>query len=118
MHKLDDGGSLRHIHAIVITLDFRLNPDRVSFAVELQRVARGGFFEAALHVFGLTVELFRAMAPRLAPQHHLVGHNIDRHTALDDAAGKAVFLDDPHDLADNGHSAFVVTAEHSAAVGA
>ena len=37
---------------------------------------------------------------------------------IDGTAGKAVFLDDPHDLADDGNATFVVTAEHSAAVGA
>src|ERR1041385_5886569 len=85
MHEFDDGGTLRHIHAIVITLDFRINPSRVSLAVDFERMARRGFFETMLHVFGLTVELFRAVASSLAAQHYLVGHDIDRHAALDHA---------------------------------
>ena len=85
MHQLDDGRALGHIHAVVIALYFRLDPRAIPFAVDIQDMARRCFFEALLHVLGLAVELFLAMAARFAFEDHSVRHNVDRHAALDHA---------------------------------
>ena len=68
---------VRHAHRLIHRLDRELDVRA--------RMARGGVLEAGAHVRALGVQACDVVAARLTAETHLVGHDVDRASALDHA---------------------------------